>query len=308
MSTVLKKGKYVTKQVPMTKVVKMKSVQPGAGLSALAEILFEKHESHGLTMPIRAETHRFADEIIECLFPSLSEKVYFSPEEIRAKLVLLQRNVKAILHSLPHKPGESVDEIVVTFFGRLSDVHKKLWLDAEGIYRGDPAAESVEEVVLAYPGLLAIAIYRIAHEFYLLDVPIFPRLLTEYAHQLTGIDIHPGAQIGTPFFIDHGTGMVVGETTVIGNNVKIYQGVTLGALSVDKSLANTKRHPTIEDNVIIYAQAVILGGGTVVGHDTIVGGNSWLTGSVPPFSFVYTETKINVRTPNETNGGIDYVI
>ena len=136
----------------MTKVIKMKSTQSGVELATLAETLFEKHESHGLTMPIKAETHRFADEIVECLFPSLSEKVYFSPEEIQAKLVLLQRNAKAILHSLPHKPDEPVNEIVGTFFGRLSEVHKRLWLDAEGIYLGDPAAESVEEVVLAYPG------------------------------------------------------------------------------------------------------------------------------------------------------------
>ncbi len=286
----------------------MKSVQSDEELMNLAEALHQKHESHGLTLPVKAETRRFADEIIECLFPSLSEKVYFSPEEIQAKLILLQRNAKAILHSLPHKPGESVDEIVGTFFNRLPEIYKKLWLDVEAIYRGDPAAESVEEVVLAYPGFLAISIYRIAHEFYHLDVPIFPRLLTEYAHQLTGIDIHPGARIGTPFFIDHGTGIVIGETTLIGDNVKIYQGVTLGALSVDKSLANTKRHPTIEDNVIIYAQAVILGGETIIGHDSVVGGNSWLTRSVPPFSFVYPETKVNVRTPDETNGGIDFVI
>jgi serine O-acetyltransferase len=286
----------------------MKAIQSEGELLTLAETLFKKHESHGLTLPIKAETRRFADEIIQALFPSLSENNYFSPEEIEAKLVLLQRNVKAILHSLPHKPGDGVDEIVAGFVSRLPEIHNQLWLDADAIYRGDPAAESVEEVVLAYPGFLAIAIYRIAHEFYLLEVPIFPRLLTEYAHQLTGIDIHPGAKIGTPFFIDHGTGIVVGETTVIGDNVKIYQGVTLGALSVDKSLANTKRHPTIEDNVIIYAQAVILGGDTVIGHDSVVGGNSWLTRSVPPFSFVYTETKVNVRTPNETNGGIDFVI
>jgi len=286
----------------------MKTFQSDGELSTLSETLFQKHESHGLTLPVKAETRRFADEIIECLFPSLSEKVYFSSDEIQAKLILLQRNAKAILHSLPHKAGNAVDEIIGAFFSSLPEIHNKLWLDAEAIYRGDPAAESVEEVVLAYPGFLAIAIYRIAHVFYLLDVPIFPRLLTEYAHQLTGIDIHPGARIGTPFFIDHGTGIVVGETTVIGDNVKIYQGVTLGALSVDKSLANTKRHPTIEDNVIIYAQAVILGGDTIIGHDSVVGGNSWLTRSVPPFSFVYTETKVNVRTPNETNGGIDYVI
>jgi serine O-acetyltransferase len=286
----------------------MKSIQSDADLTTLAETLFLKHGSDGLTLPVKSETRRFADEIIETLFPALSEKNYFAPEEVMAKLLLLQRNAKAILHSLPHKPGDSVDGIVEAFFSRLPEIHSKLWFDAEAIYRGDPAAESVEEVVLAYPGFLAIAIYRIAHEFYRLEVPIFPRLLTEYAHQLTGIDIHPGARIGTPFFIDHGTGIVVGETTIIGDNVKIYQGVTLGALSVDKSLANTKRHPTIEDNVIIYAQAVILGGETVIGHDSIVGGNSWLTRSVPPYSFVHAETEINVRTPNETNGGIDFVI
>lgn len=290
------------------KAAEMETLQSDDELSNLSEVLFQKHKSQGLTLPLKAEARRFADEIIEGLFPSLSEKTYFAPAEVQARLVLLQRNAKAILHSLPHKPGDLVDEIVSTFFSRLSEIHNKLWLDAEAIYRGDPAAESVEEVVLAYPGFLAIAIYRIAHEFYLLEVPIFPRLLTEYAHQLTGIDIHPGAQIGTPFFIDHGTGIVIGETTIIGDNVKLYQGVTLGALSVDKSLAKTKRHPTIEDNVIIYAQAVILGGGTVIGHDSVVGGNSWLTQSVPAFSFVYTETKVNVRTPNETNGGIDFVI
>jgi serine O-acetyltransferase len=222
--------------------------------------------------------------------------------------VLLQRNVISILNSLPEKPGLFSDDIAGTFFEHLQEIHEKLWLDAEAINRGDPAAESVEEVVLAYPGFLAIAIYRIAHEFYLLGVPIFPRLLTEYAHQMTGIDIHPGAQIGSGFCIDHGTGIVIGETTVIGNNVKMYQGVTLGALSVQKSLADTKRHPTIEDNVVIYAQAVILGGETVIGHDSVVGGNSWLTNSVPPFSYVHNDSKVNVRTPNETNGGIDYVI
>ncbi len=286
----------------------MKSVQSKESVKALADVLLKEHESHSFTLPIKVETQRFADEIIGCLFPTLSEEVYFTPEEIQARLALLQRNVKAILRLLPHKPGGSVAEITEEFFDCLPEIYRKLWLDADAIYRGDPAAESVEEVVLAYPGFLAIANYRIAHEFYLLGVPIFPRLLTEYAHQLTGIDIHPGAQIGTPFFIDHGTGIVIGETTIIGNDVKLYQGVTLGALSVDKKLANTKRHPTIEDNVIIYAQSVILGGNTIVGHDSVVGGNSWLTSSVPPFSFVHHDMKVNVRTPDETNGGIEYVI
>ncbi len=180
------------------------------GIAQLAEALLLKHETHGFTLPIKAETQRFADEIIKCLFPSLSEETYFTQEEIRARLSLLQRNVKAILRLLPLKSGASADQIAEDFFCKLPEIHTKLWMDAEAINRGDPASESVEEVVLAYPGFHAIAIYRIAHEFYLLGVPILPRLLTEYAHQLTGIDIHPGARIGTPFFIDHGTGIVIG--------------------------------------------------------------------------------------------------
>jgi serine O-acetyltransferase len=159
--------------------------------------------------------------------------------------------------------------------------------DAEAIFRGDPAAKSVDEVILAYPGFLAIAVYRVAHWFHNRGVPTLPRMISEHAHKLTGIDIHPGATIGRSFVIDHGTGIVIGETTVIHDNVKIYQGVTLGALSVDKSLANTKRHPTIERDVVIYANATILGGDTVVGAGSVVGGNVWLTESVSPGSRVY---------------------
>ena len=138
--------------------------------------------------------------------------------------------------------------------------------------------------------------------------PIFPRLLTEYAHQTTGIDIHPGAQIGDSFAIDHGTGIVIGESTIIGDNVKIYQGVTLGALSVDKALAKSKRHPTIEDDAVIYAQAVILGGETVVGRNSVIGGNVWLTESVPPFSYVYQENKATIRQKTEKEGTINFSI
>jgi serine O-acetyltransferase len=181
-------------------------------------------------------------------------------------------------------------------------------LDAEAINLGDPAAESLDEVILAYPGFSAIAIHRLAHALHGLRVPIFPRLLGELAHQMTGIDIHPGATIGSSFAIDHGTGIVIGESAVIGNNVKIYQGVTLGALSVKKSLARSKRHPTIEDNVVIYAQAVILGGDTVIGHDSVIGGNVWLTHSVPPYSHVQQESRATIQ-PKETNGAdILYVI
>jgi serine O-acetyltransferase len=184
-------------------------------------------------------------------------------------------------------------------FLTLPEIHDKLWLDARAIDQGDPASESVEEVVLAYPGFIAIAIYRLAHELYLLRVPILPRVMTEYAHQMTGIDIHPGATIGKSFFIDHGTGIVIGETTTIGDHVKVYQGVTLGALSVDKKLSKRKRHPTIEDHVTIYAQAVILGGATVVGQHSVIGGNVWLTRSIPAYSMAYTESTITVRKKSD---------
>ena len=277
-------------------------------LKELARTLGERRAAHSAILPIKAESQRFAEEILELLFPHFSRRTHGSSREISARLAGLEGRVHNVLKALPHVRKTPVRDITGKFFARLPEIHDRLWLDAEAINRGDPASENVEEVVLAYPGFLAIAVYRIAHEFYLLGVPIFPRLLAEYAHQLTGVDIHPGAQIGTPLFIDHGTGLVIGETTTIGNNVKLYQGVTLGALSVDKSLAKTKRHPTIEDNVIIYAQAVILGGKTVIGHDSVIGGNSWVTKSIPPFSYVYQEIKVNVHTPDETNGGIDFVI
>ena len=275
--------------------MRMKSIQTNRGVKALAHALMKKRSAHVYPVPVKAQAQAFVDDMIEFLFPHLSEKVYFTAEDIQAKLVLLQRNLKTILKALPHNQNISVDKVTMKFFLKLPELHDRLWLDARAIDQGDPASESVEEVVLAYPGFIAIAIYRLAHVLYLLDVPILPRVMTEYAHQMTGIDIHPGATIGRSFFIDHGTGIVIGETTTIGNHVKIYQGVTLGALSVDKKLAKRKRHPTIEDHVTIYAQAVILGGGTIIGHHSVIGGNVWLTGSVPPHSMVYTESKITVR-------------
>lgn len=166
--------------------------------------------------------------------------------------------------------------------------------DADYIFQNDPAAESIQEVLLTYPGFYSIVHYRIANLLHRIGVPILPRMITEYAHSKTGIDIHPAATIGQQFCIDHGTGIVIGATTKIGNRVKLYQGVTLGALSVSKSLASAKRHPTIEDDVVIYAGSTILGGETVVGHDSIIGGNVWLVKSVPPFSKVYNESKITV--------------
>lgn len=174
-------------------------------------------------------------------------------------------------------------EISLEFVKRLRRIREYILTDVQAAYDGDPAAYSEDEIIYSYPGLFAILVNRIAHELFVLGVPIIPRMMTEYAHSQTGIDIHPGAQIGKYFFIDHGTGIVIGETTVIGDNVKIYQGVTLGALSTrgGQSLKNKKRHPTIEDNVTIYSGASILGGDTVIGKGAVVGGNAFITHSVP---------------------------
>ena len=167
------------------------------------------------------------------------------------------------------------------------EIRRKVSLDAKAALEGDPAAKSLEEVILSYPGLESVVIYRIAHFLHKSGVPIIPRIMSEHVHGKTGIDIHPGAEIGESFFIDHGTGVVIGETCIIGNRVKIYQGVTLGALSVQKSLADKKRHPTIEDDVTIYSNATILGGKTVIGRGSTIGGNTWITRSIPAGSTIY---------------------
>lgn len=191
--------------------------------------------------------------------------------------------------------GSHAAQVIETFFQDLPKIAADLAKDANFIHSGDPAAASIDEVILAYPGFFAIAAYRVAHCLSRQGVTIIPRLISEYAHQRTGIDIHPGARIGVPFFIDHGTGVVIGETTDIGSRVKVYQGVTLGALSVRKEDAHEKRHPTIEDEVILYASAVILGGETVIGRGSIVGGNAWLTESVPAGSVVYRSAQVQVK-------------
>lgn len=187
---------------------------------------------------------------------------------------------------------DHANEITIQLIKKLPEIREKLNTDIQAAYNGDPAAISAEEILLSYPAIEVISIYRLAHELYGLKVPLIPRIMSEYAHQITGVDIHPGANIGEYFFIDHGTGVVIGETCVIGKNVKLYQGVTLGAKSFTldehgNPIKGVKRHPDIEDNVIIYAGATILGGDTVIGHDSIIGGNVWLTQSVPPYSKVY---------------------
>ncbi|MBW7932709.1 MAG: serine acetyltransferase [Gemmatimonadaceae bacterium] len=268
--------------------------------SAFAADLLARRQSLAFGLQLKQSAQQFTDELLAVLFPHFCRETYFTSQEIEAKLALLERDLKRMIGPLIGERA-SKENAARAFFDALPAIHTALLLDAEAINAGDPAAESLDEVILAYPGFTAIAIHRLAHELYRLRVPIFPRLLSEYAHQVTGIDIHPGATVGQSFAIDHGTGIVIGESAVIGRNVKIYQGVTLGALSVRKDLASTKRHPTIEDNVVIYAQAVILGGDTVVGHDSVIGGNAWLTHSVPPHSVVVQESETTVR-PKDPNG------
>ena len=192
-------------------------------------------------------------------------------------------------------------DITLQLYGLLPDLYLDLQKDAKAILDTDPAANSIQEIINSYPGFTAIAIYRIANAISKLNVPIVPRILTEYAHSKTGIDIHPKASIGVPFVIDHGTGVVIGETAIIGKNVCIYQGVTLGAMQVEKSMEEKKRHPTVEDNVIIYANATILGGSTIIGNHSIIGGNTFVTKSVNPYSFVMQSSKNTILNQIEIN-------
>jgi serine O-acetyltransferase len=217
--------------------------------------------------------------------------------EILVEQICRAANYEAQMGRAPLRSAEWSENVVLDLLRGLPDLRRKLNGDVVAAFEGDPAAKSVEEVVFSYPALAAITAYRVAHILYLADVPMIPRILAEHAHSQTGIDIHPGAQIGERFFIDHGTGVVIGETAVIGNNVKLYQGVTLGALSVPRagqadSGDHHQRHPTLEDNVTIYSGATILGGDTVIGKGSTVGGNVWLVHSVPPGSKVtYERTK-----------------
>jgi len=251
-----------------------------------------------------------AEDFIDKLFAFL-----FLPKTVRHKQAAdLEKefeSLKSHFSSLVYDvipDGVKTQEITDQFFESIPDLYDGLISDANTILQFDPAAVSVEEVLVAYPGFYATAIYRLSHLLWNLHVKILPRIFTEYAHGKTGIDIHPGATIGKSFFIDHGTGIVIGETTVIGDNVKIYQGVTLGALNVSKDKASTKRHPSIEDNVIIYSGATILGGETIIGHDSVIGGNVWLTYSVLPNSIVYHKSEVAVKDKYPDAEVLNFVI
>jgi serine O-acetyltransferase len=194
------------------------------------------------------------------------------------------------------------------FFVQLPLLYKALLKDAQAILDFDPAAQSIAEVVVAYPGFYATVVYRLSNQLWKQGVRLLPRLFSEYAHSKTGIDIHPGATIGDSFAIDHGTGIVIGESTVIGKHVKVYQGVTLGALNVSKEAARTKRHPTIQDNVVIYSGATILGGQTIIGEGSVIGGNVWLTNSVPSNSVVYHKSEIKIKDKDPFPEPINFII
>ncbi len=252
-----------------------------------------------VAIPIRAAGRKFIDDLLSILFPHFAHGTA-TPPTVEALSNSLQHICVDLRRSLEQEAAlegsPQAEDLVADLVKRLPEVYAALLLDAEAIFEGDPAAKSIHEVIMTYPGFFAIATYRMAHPFYNLGLPVFARILTEYAHEKTGVDIHPGARIGASFCIDHGTGIVIGETAVIEPHVKIYQGVTLGALSVQKNMAKKKRHPTIGEHVVIYAHATILGGDTIIGHHSIIGGNVWLTQSVEPFSRVQHRADIEVKS------------
>lgn len=267
--------------------------------------LQQQHQKNHHPMPDCRHAGMFIDELISLLFPAdvLPPKDYYG-----LAFKQLQLQLERLLTPLANQLTDSVSSTVRHFFDHIPQIYQTLLEDADAIYRFDPAAKSLQEVIAAYPGFYGIAVYRLSNYLYRLQVPILPRIISEYAHSRTGIDIHPGATIGKFFFMDHATGIVIGETTHIGDNVKLYQGVTLGALYVEKSLAQSKRHPTLEDNVIIYAGSTVLGGNTVVGHDTIIGGNVFLTESVAPYSVVYHKSEIKIRQSKVYDEPINFII
>lgn len=272
-----------------------------------AERLFDINRTFCQEVPSMVKTHIFVDDLIHLLFPVKSDRVY-TLDQTEWKVQELQYRFRDLLYPLEPILKGSADEVTLEFFGKIPSLYESLLSDAETFMQFDPAAHCVEEIMLCYPGYYAIAIYRLSHELYKMNIPVLPRVISEYAHSKTGIDINPGAKIGEKFYIDHGTGIVIGETTEIGNNVKIYQGVTLGALYVDRELKDKKRHPTLQDNVIVYSGSTILGGKTIIGHDTTIGGNVWLTESVQPFSVVYHKPQIVIRDHKDFTEPLNFMI
>jgi len=265
---------------------------------------FKKQQ--GCSLPDVTGARHFVDSLFETLF-LCKDQVDNNDFELRSRFKKLEGQLQLLLFSAKYDEAFSNAEAAI-FFKAVPVLYKKLLLDATAIYKADPAAKNIDEVLIAYPGFFAIAAHRFAYQLQQQKITLLPRVISEYAHSKTGIDIHPSATIGASFSIDHGTGIVIGETTIIGDNVKIYQGVTLGALSVQKEKASEKRHPTIEDNVVIYSNATILGGETIVGHDSVIGGNVWLTEAVQPFSIVFQQSEITIRDKKTFSEPYNYFI
>lgn len=250
-------------------------------------------------VPSNEDIALWAIQLIGLLFPEQSNDNFSSADEIESTFNQLKKELKAILDSTQACINCDNQEITNEFFDFIPELYRILKTDVKAILDGDPAAKTEFEVIRTYPGFYAISFYRIAHQLLIRNTPLIPRILTEYAHSKTGIDIHPAAEIGEYLYIDHGTGTVIGETAQIGHHVKLYQGVTLGALSVEKNMAGIKRHPTVKDYVVIYSGATILGGETVIGENSIIGGNVWLTKSVPADSVVYHKSSVEVANKNQ---------
>ena len=243
--------------------------------------------------PSHKQVTVFFEDLLGTLFPEFSDDPFHEFEDFKHHTEELQTDLTALLKFCTPDQKDAPDQKAALFFKALPAIYDLLTKDVIALEKGDPAAKSQQEVIRTYPGFYATAAHRFAHQLHQLEIPIIPRMLSEHAHNHTGIDIHPAAKIGQYFCIDHGTGIVIGETSEIGNHVKIYQGVTLGALSVRKEDASLKRHPTIEDHVVLYSGATILGGETVIGHHSIIGGNVWITRSIEPNSKVYYQAKMN---------------
>jgi serine O-acetyltransferase len=274
-------------------------------LQTYSETGGKNYHDAAATLPSRLAIESACADLMSLMFPGFRSEALVSSDDLadttRTRIRNLQARLKnEICRSLGRIPADQAtdrraDDILGYFMSELPKVRKMLWTDIDAAYEGDPAAQSYEEIILAYPALEAIAIYRMAHLLYG-KVPLIPRIMTEWAHSRTGIDIHPGARIGSHFFIDHGTGVVIGETTEIGSRVKLYHGVTLGARSFQKDEQGKikkggKRHPKVEDDVTIYPNSTVLGGETVIGARSTIGGNVFLVQSVPPDSLVYYEEK-----------------
>ena len=269
------------------------------------EKLYAQKQKAFLAFPDKELSEKFVNDLFAFLFLPGSQRL--QQQDLDKEFESLKSHLSSLIYEIV-KDSEKIQAITEQFFNQLPATYEALLLDAAAIKTYDPAADSLEEVIMAYPGFYAITVYRFSNILWKLGLKILPRFFTEYAHGRTGVDIHPGATIGQSFFIDHGTGIVIGETTEIGNNVKIYQGVTLGALSNSKLAPGKKRHPTIEDDVIIYSGATILGGETVVGRNSIIAGNVWLTYSVPDQSVVFHRSDIAERDQFSFDEPIDSFI